>query len=159
MLRIKVFFDTVDYSFIDILVDIVFVADLILTFLTAYRDEHNALVKDRWRIARRYLRSWFIFDLISSFPYYLLESSGEIVFTGRWARIGSLFRSVIICRCSYFVRLLRLLKILKAYKYKQLFETLEYNPTIPSDVLRLFKLLVTVVSVTHIRYDISDYFV
>ena len=41
-------------------------------FFTAYFDEREALVTDRWQIARRYLCGFFAVDVVSVFPGELL---------------------------------------------------------------------------------------
>ncbi len=45
-----------------------FIIDLALNFFTGYWDR-GILIMKRDVIIRHYLRSWFIFDLIASFPY------------------------------------------------------------------------------------------
>lgn len=52
-------------------VDFVFLADVAVSFRTAYvtmeyNDEH--VVKQPWLIAKRYLRTWFVVDLIAALP-------------------------------------------------------------------------------------------
>ena len=42
------------------------------THRTAYYDSKGQLVCERWRIARHYLRSWFVLDVICVIPYDLL---------------------------------------------------------------------------------------
>ncbi|KAK9064311.1 hypothetical protein SSX86_015691 [Deinandra increscens subsp. villosa] len=47
-----------------------FAIDIILTFFVAYLDSHSyALVDDHKKIAVRYLRTWFIFDVSSTVPF------------------------------------------------------------------------------------------
>ena len=45
--------------------------DLLLNFFTPYREHHHT-VRDRARIARRYLRGWFPLDLIAALPLAFL---------------------------------------------------------------------------------------
>jgi len=47
--------------------DCIFICDLALNFMTAYL-LHDRLVTSYSRIARRYLTSWFVFDLLSAVP-------------------------------------------------------------------------------------------
>ena len=47
------------------IVDALFLIDVVLNFLTSYYDESNSLVIDRRRIAYKYLKTWFIIDLVS----------------------------------------------------------------------------------------------
>ena len=41
-------------------VDLVFIADVVLNFNTGFYDKESLLVMDRTRIAHRYINSWFV---------------------------------------------------------------------------------------------------
>ena len=60
--------DEVAFTVIGVLIDAVFIADLILNFLTTFDDENRNLVTDREAIAWAYLYGWFWIDLVSSIP-------------------------------------------------------------------------------------------
>lgn len=81
------------------IVNISFIADTVLHFFTAVETE-SALLTDRKEIARRYIRSWFLIDLLSCVPY------------------NTLLRNVIPPSLMIMgpVRALRLLKLLKVVK-------------------------------------------
>ncbi|KAK8698985.1 hypothetical protein V6N13_115084 [Hibiscus sabdariffa] len=54
----------------DNVVDSFFAVDIMLTFFTAYIDSTtHLLVRDRRKIAKRYLSTWFIMDLASTIPF------------------------------------------------------------------------------------------
>ena len=55
------------------IVDSMFILDIIITFNSAYIDEADQLVTERKKIAVKYLKSWFFVDLISSFPFEILN--------------------------------------------------------------------------------------
>jgi hypothetical protein len=60
------------------LVDIIFVVDLFLSFRTAYWDMDDHLVWDKKKVAIHYVTSWFIIDLIGSFPFSAVQpNEGE----------------------------------------------------------------------------------
>lgn len=88
--------DTGDYpalSHWNTAVECMFVIDLILTFFQEYWDLENfRLVRNHWKIAKRYFRGWFIVDFLSVFP----------------------FQSIIDSRAFRLVRILRLLKLIKS---------------------------------------------
>lgn len=50
-------------------VDIVFFLDILISFMTAYMDEELFIVRDPKKIAKNYLKTWFIIDFISAIPY------------------------------------------------------------------------------------------
>ncbi|XP_047095077.1 potassium channel AKT2-like isoform X2 [Lolium rigidum] len=54
----------------DMVVDIFFAIDIVLTFFVAYIDSSTQLlVRDRKRITRRYLKTFFILDVASTIPF------------------------------------------------------------------------------------------
>lgn len=54
-------------------IDFSFLIDMILTFVFAYEDEEKCVtVEDNKTIAIHYLKSWFIFDLLSIFPFDII---------------------------------------------------------------------------------------
>ena len=61
--------DDLTWELINGLVDLFFLFDLILCFLTAYYTDEFELVEDRSRIAMDYITSWFIIDLFAIFPF------------------------------------------------------------------------------------------
>lgn len=61
---------------VDIIADFVFFVDIFITSLTAfYDDKEGALVTDNKTIFKRYLKGWFVIDLIASLPYTPLEEA------------------------------------------------------------------------------------
>ena len=68
--------------YVDVVVDLWFVADIFVNFRSAYRlEETKVLIVDQKEIAKRYLKGWFLIDFVSSLPlnYVLLldNSSGD----------------------------------------------------------------------------------
>ena len=87
-----------DYTF-----DCLFILDIMFNFFTAYYDKFGRLVASRAKIKSNYLRTWFIIDVLASFPFELFASIGSSGID-RNSDIFSLFK---------FPRLLRLGRILK----------------------------------------------
>lgn len=54
---------------LDQYLDWFFVADIIFNFRTTYSNEEGIEVVKPWLVARHYLRTWFVIDLVSSVPY------------------------------------------------------------------------------------------
>ncbi|KAG1684766.1 hypothetical protein DVH05_010547 [Phytophthora capsici] len=67
-----------------IALEAVFLLDLLLHFNTAYV-EHGVLIISRRKIARKYVQTWFIFDLFSAFPIQLTY----YITTGRYSHYGA----------------------------------------------------------------------
>ena len=57
------------WFYFDIFIDFSFIADIFINIFSAYYDDENKLVTNRRVIFMTYLRSWFLLDLIASFPF------------------------------------------------------------------------------------------
>lgn len=56
------------WTYLDAVVSILFLIDMIVSFNLAYYNEKDDLVVDRCKISLRYLRTWFILDIVSLIP-------------------------------------------------------------------------------------------
>ena len=56
-----------NYTTMGTVIDVIFLLDLLFTFITGYH-AGNELVIDRKRISIRYLKTYFVFDAISTLP-------------------------------------------------------------------------------------------
>ena len=65
------------FRFYEFLVDIFFMVDLALWFVTGYYKKGNPVMK-RGLIIKHYLRTWFIIDLIATLPYTWFVSERNI---------------------------------------------------------------------------------
>ncbi|CAI7931633.1 unnamed protein product, partial [Closterium sp. NIES-54] len=66
----------------DIVSNVIFLADIFITFRVAVKDHRTGtLIADRRRIAIRYLQAWFTLDFLSCIPWeYAYQASGHLVF-------------------------------------------------------------------------------
>lgn len=72
---------------IDMVVDIMFLADILINFRTTYLHNGEVVVNPR-KIAYNYVRGWFIIDAIAAVPFdLLLKAAG----TNDVSRLGSYF--------------------------------------------------------------------
>lgn len=64
------FFNTEDIQWVsvEIFIDLVFLADIIFSFFSAYYNKIEALVSNKREISCGYLKSWFFIDIIAIFP-------------------------------------------------------------------------------------------
>lgn len=60
------------WVYLDNVIDSIFIIDVILNFFTAYEDENGELITERNLIAKNYMKTWFIVDLVSSVPITLI---------------------------------------------------------------------------------------
>ncbi|XP_049635009.1 potassium voltage-gated channel subfamily H member 6 isoform X2 [Suncus etruscus] len=57
---------------VDIIVDIMFVVDIIINFRTTYVNANDEVVSHPRRIAVHYFKGWFLIDLVAAIPFDLL---------------------------------------------------------------------------------------
>jgi hypothetical protein len=58
--------------YVDLLVDIMFIIDIVINFRTTYVSENDEVVSAPSKIAVHYFRGWFIIDLVAAIPFDLL---------------------------------------------------------------------------------------
>jgi len=62
--------------FLDLVVDVMFMADMIVNFRTSFVHD-GELIVDARRIAVNYLRGWFLIDAVSAIPFdFVLSKTG-----------------------------------------------------------------------------------
>jgi len=90
-------------AFYERIIQILFGIDIILNFFTGYFQERT-LITNRKLVAKRYLRSWFLVDFCSAFPfdifgqffysYFGLTDSLRVLRLARSVKVFELFRSL-----------------------------------------------------------------
>ena len=124
------------------IVDFVFLADILVIFLTAYQDGRHFVVKYRL-IACQYARTWLLLDLVSSVPLDLmfwLHDTGNDT-DNNTARSTKLFRVIKITRTLRILRLFKLRKVLLAV---EMFLNLNFS------VMSIFKFFCGIVLSAHL---------
>uniref|UniRef100_A0A668AV99 Voltage-gated inwardly rectifying potassium channel KCNH2 n=1 Tax=Myripristis murdjan TaxID=586833 RepID=A0A668AV99_9TELE len=67
---------------VDLIVDIMFIVDIIINFRTTYVNSNDEVVSQSARIAVHYFKGWFLIDMVAAIPFDLLiYRSGEEVTT------------------------------------------------------------------------------
>uniref|UniRef100_A0A8C4D7Z9 Voltage-gated inwardly rectifying potassium channel KCNH2 n=1 Tax=Dicentrarchus labrax TaxID=13489 RepID=A0A8C4D7Z9_DICLA len=67
---------------VDLIVDIMFIVDIIINFRTTYVNSNDEVVSQSSRIAVHYFKGWFLIDMVAAIPFDLLiYRSGEEVTT------------------------------------------------------------------------------
>ena len=103
------------WAFIGYLIDFLFLVDILVILNSAYYDDNFKIVEDRNQIAKKYLTSWFIVDLISIIPFELIFMIGNLTDYLKVTRVARIYKII------KMTRLLRLIKILrertKLFKY------------------------------------------
>ncbi|XP_008286689.1 potassium voltage-gated channel subfamily H member 6-like [Stegastes partitus] len=68
---------------VDLVVDIMFIVDIIINFRTTYVNSNDEVVSQSSRIAVHYFKGWFLIDMVAAIPFDLLiyRSGEEVVRT------------------------------------------------------------------------------
>jgi len=96
-----------------LVVDCLFLFDIVVTFFTPY-EQAGRLVYNRRKIARRYVKGLFVVDFMSSFPFDRVLSRGSNLVTLGAARVLKLSK---LLRVLKFLRLFRLRGKLKPFDF------------------------------------------
>lgn len=62
---------------IDLIVDIMFIIDIVINFRTTYVNKNDEVVSHPGRIAVHYFKGWFLIDVVAAIPFDLLLSGSE----------------------------------------------------------------------------------
>lgn len=101
--------ETLEWFLVYLITDAFFLLDIFLTFFTTISDQEKVYeISDRRIIARRYIKGWFIIDVLSILPIdIIMLGTGEATVLARFAKIGKLYK---------LIRMFRLAKVLKLLK-------------------------------------------
>jgi hypothetical protein len=118
-------FDSLNLEEIDFLMYALFGLDILITFLTGFRDGSSGspVIMNQRRIAMNYIFSWLVIDVIATFPFeYAVinaetgagDSEAQLSQAAKSARVARTGRVLRIARVA---RLLRLTRIVKMFKF------------------------------------------
>lgn len=96
--------------YMEILISLSFGIDIFLNFRTAYKDKFET-VSDPKKIAKRYLKSWFIFDLLATIPFFLIP--------GTFGDSAKSFRALRLIQLNRLIKLTRISKVMKSWQRSQ----------------------------------------
>ena len=74
------FFNTFNHgplAFIDLIVDIMFIIDILINFRTTYINKNDQLVSHPGKIALHYFKGWFLIDVVAAIPFDLMLIGSE----------------------------------------------------------------------------------
>ena len=91
--------------------------DLFFGFCRAYYNWDEVLIHKKRKIACKYLKTWFIFDLFTSIPVYLIIKIFEPLCLEK--KISSKYTNIVIEELQYLFMTIRIIKIIKIFKYNQ----------------------------------------
>mmetsp|Transcript_34141 Transcript_34141/g.44068 ORF Transcript_34141/g.44068 Transcript_34141/m.44068 type:complete len:456 (+) Transcript_34141:104-1471(+) len=136
----------------ELMIDIIFMCDIILNFRTGYLDEHDVTIMDPGKVAWNYTTSWLALDVISGIPFSVLDMNGMSSITALKA-----LKSSRVLKALRILRFLKLTRLLKGTKFIQridrdTLDTIEDFMADPSfrSVMRLLRISFLISYTTHI---------
>ncbi|OQR87469.1 tetrameric potassium-selective cyclic nucleotide gated channel [Achlya hypogyna] len=124
----------------DSITDALYVVDIVVRFRSAYIDHKTGdVVADPRKIALRYIRGWFCFDVFAAFPWNTVFTHYASS-TSRVMQYPRLFR---------VIRLTRIAKILRVLEVQALIEFCEDKFNLNRNYIVVSKLLLSIVLVAH----------
>jgi hypothetical protein len=99
------------WKVVNLCIDTLFLMDIICSFFQSYYDEDFGIIEDRWEIAKSYLYSWFLVDVLAIFPFEQVLTSAN-----SGANLNDMVRVARIGRMYKLIKLTKLLRILKIVK-------------------------------------------
>ena len=125
-------------------IDVFFFCDLVINFNLIYFDDaKHGFVTDRKKVASRYLRGFFLIDLVSITPFKELSMVGGGGGGGGGGISGDKYKLIRI------VRVVRLAKLLRILRGSPIFQRFENQMTISYGLLRLYKFMISVLALCH----------
>ena len=131
-------------SWFEILIDIFLAMDIVLTFFSAYTDEEENLVKNHKKIIKKYLKSWFIIDIISVLPLNNLFKSGKYSGLTKISKLPKLYRLIKL------TKLLRMTKMSSKGNLNRVTKFFMEKLKINANVERLFFFVLTFLLMNHL---------
>ena len=141
--------------------DMLFLVDIVLNFNSAYINDEGLLETNRSKIAKTYLKGWFLIDGPSSLPTEpVMEliglaipdsgiGSSAPVATGCDAS-GDGDTALLMPKLLRFLRMFRFMKLIRLLKAAKIFKVMEEELDVNMSVLKLFKLVFIVVFLGHL---------
>ncbi|XP_037319094.2 potassium voltage-gated channel subfamily H member 6 [Pungitius pungitius] len=88
-------------SVADLLVDVLFIVDIVINLRTTYVDRNDEVITQPSRIAKHYIKGWFLIDLFAAIPFDLLifrSGSDEMATLTSLLKTARLLRLVRVAR-------------------------------------------------------------
>ena len=147
----------------DFLVSVLFLLDILFNFNSGYLKK-GAIVMNRNLICKHYLRTWFLVDMIATFPYDWAVSA-DPVNSRDYSTSGNFSKFPKLLRVIKITKFLLIFKLLKLAKVKQLLYRVEdyLNSELFGNMIVILRILMVVFYIAHwnacIWYFVTDHFI
>ncbi|CAD8102523.1 unnamed protein product [Paramecium sonneborni] len=133
------------WYYADIVTDVLFWLDLIISSISGYYDEEGKLVKKRKIVLMNYLKGWFTVDLLSCLPLNYIMDSTISENDNMNSKNIKLFKLLKLPRMYRLLKLIRFIDIMKYLGISEIMEFFQFN----YGFSRLLSLLISVCLVIH----------
>ena len=133
--------------YINYILDILFIIDLIIHFFVEYHDEKDNLIKSRIKIVDNYIKGWFFFDFLIAIPINIIYN----YFCKK--KQNSIFHSYEKNNIFFYLFMLKSLKAIKIFKMfankknqfiSKLIEEFSNIPSLNEKISLLIEILVVI---------------
>jgi len=126
----------------------------VITFNTGFYRK-GVVVMQRREIMCNYLKTWFVLDLLASFPYHWVINFDSLA--SEEADSSSVFRTPQLLRFLKIMRFIRILRLLRVLRLHRIFIRLEEN--IASETMNIIiKFIKLIILITFIAHWIACFF-
>ena len=105
----------------DFYLDFVFFVDIILTFNMPIYDQKSRLITDRKLIAIRYLRSWFLMDIIVCLPFSFIRKN-----SADWPNSKDDLLNFVTLNWTSIQRFYRVILLTKILRIRRIIDNITY---------------------------------
>lgn len=133
----------------DYFVDSILIIDIFLNFFIIY-EKDSSLIDNQFKIAMKYMKSWFIVDMICLFPFDLIENWNSFRITSNQEDLLHLVGFLKIASTYKFLYLVRIIHIWKLNHVKRLMLYLKDLLKFKTSIFRMIFFLIQVTICVHI---------
>eukprot|EP00928_Gymnodinium_smaydae_P003153 TRINITY_DN11124_c3_g1_i3.p1 TRINITY_DN11124_c3_g1~~TRINITY_DN11124_c3_g1_i3.p1 ORF type:complete len:577 (-),score=74.51 TRINITY_DN11124_c3_g1_i3:29-1759(-) len=131
---------------IDLIVDIMFICDMVLCVRTGFLDSEGVLNTVPSEIGWNYLRGWFTIDILSTFPFDWILTAATSSSSGGLSSPLSESRTLKMLRVVRLARLVKLVRLLKLGRLTEMGRTIE----IPPVAMRMMSVCIRIFFLAHL---------
>ena len=140
-----VFFD--GWTIFELALDGLFCLDILVNFFSCYQLTNGRIIDSRLTIAKNYVKTWFLIDLISSIPFTIIDLFLQNSQNPGYNKFLKLTR---LPRLYKLFRLAKLIRFLKVYESNPTYERIQDCFQESSRIVKLFKFSVLVSLCIHL---------
>lgn len=143
----QIFFD--GYTIFEVMMDFLFMFDVFINLFSGYNRSNGELETRLRKVSLPYLKTWFILDILGSFPFSLVQwgvTGGAPDTTGRANNFARVAR---LPRLYKIFNVFRIGKVSRIYRGNAYFERIKDYVSINGRIFRLLKLLISILICVH----------